>query len=243
MGDQQESKLTKVEFLENRYVDEDGNIYKKDKDSFINLTPSKPDTSRYLRTWVFCNIKNKRRSVLLHRIIASVFLNQPFYNDFEVNHINGDRLDNRACNLEYVTRKENMSHAFKTGLNSNSGVKNGRALISPETAVEIYNKLFEGKGNKELSEIYRVSTSAISSIKRKKIWREHLQELPDIPIKPKANKLTDEIVVSICEDILQGFTPLKIIKRYPNYNLKVHQIEDIKRCKGYRHITEKYFKV
>lgn len=58
-------------------------------------------------------------SVLLHRLVAKAFCDKREGTD-EVNHINGDKTDNRADNLEWVTHNENMRHAFVTGLMPNN---------------------------------------------------------------------------------------------------------------------------
>ena len=51
----------------------------------------------------------------VHRIVAFAFL--PLINGKNfVNHINGNKLDNRIENLEWVTRSENTLHSFKNGL-------------------------------------------------------------------------------------------------------------------------------
>ena len=46
----------------------------------------------------------------IHRLVAIAFLGQ---NDFSVNHINSDKTDNRLENLEYVSSRENNSHAWQ----------------------------------------------------------------------------------------------------------------------------------
>lgn len=53
---------------------------------------------------------------LVHRLIAEAFIPNPD-NKLEVNHINGDKLDNLPSNLEWVTFSENKIHAIQTGLN------------------------------------------------------------------------------------------------------------------------------
>ena len=52
---------------------------------------------------------------LIHRLVAECFCTKREGAN-EVNHINGDKTDNRAANLEWVTRSENLKHAFETGL-------------------------------------------------------------------------------------------------------------------------------
>lgn len=51
---------------------------------------------------------------LVHRLVAEAFCSK-FEGKDVVNHINGDKLDNRAENLEWVTQAENLAHARATG--------------------------------------------------------------------------------------------------------------------------------
>ena len=54
----------------------------------------------------------------VHRMVAETWIDNPNHYE-EVNHINGDKDDNRVENLEWVTHGENIRHAFRTGLNKN----------------------------------------------------------------------------------------------------------------------------
>lgn len=67
---------------------------------------------------------NGRKFMLVHRVVAMTFIENP-QNLPEVNHLNGDKSDNRAENLEWVTSKENHAHAIRNGLGHYRDSRNG----------------------------------------------------------------------------------------------------------------------
>lgn len=82
----------------------------------------------------------------VHRLIAEAFiLNE--HDKPEVNHINGNKLDNRIENLEWVTKSENAIHAFSIGLRHKTcgGTSKPVVRIDMETGVEleVYKSLRE----------------------------------------------------------------------------------------------------
>jgi len=72
-----------------------------------------PDKKGYLRLHV--TIKRERRSYKVHRLVAEAFIPNP-ENKPQVNHIDGNKANNAASNLEWVTNIENSYHAIDNGL-------------------------------------------------------------------------------------------------------------------------------
>ena len=102
-----------------------------------------------------------------HRIIAEVFVPNP-NNKPCVNHKDGNKLNNRADNLEWVTHSENTLHAFKTGLESI------RTKLKPEDILfirENYKRRDPVFGCKALAKRFSVDVSTISDIVNNKSHR------------------------------------------------------------------------
>ena len=70
-------------------------------------------SNRYLHVKLYKS--QAKRSLRVHRLVAMAFVPNPDDKP-QVNHIDGNRFNNSASNLEWCTSSENMIHAIKTGL-------------------------------------------------------------------------------------------------------------------------------
>jgi hypothetical protein len=72
----------------------------------------KVNLNGYIRVYIY------KKTFLLHRLVAFTFL-ENMENKEQVNHKDGNKINNRVDNLEFVTNKENQIHKHETGLGNN----------------------------------------------------------------------------------------------------------------------------
>ena len=68
------------------------------------------------------------KNLYVHRLVANAFLGSG--EGLQVNHRNGDKLNNRAENLEWMTCTENIRHAWRTGLQTPMSSEEARRVRS-----------------------------------------------------------------------------------------------------------------
>jgi hypothetical protein len=123
------------------WVDYDGNVYRRDlrysHKPFVKVHFDK-SKNEYLRV----TINNKTYKV--HRLIAMAFIPNP-ENKRTVNHKDGNKQNNAANNLEWVTRRENEDHAMANGMKP-KGERNGGAKISDADAEYIRKNYIRRNG-------------------------------------------------------------------------------------------------
>lgn len=120
-----------------------------------------PNGKGYLRV----HIAGKMHFV--HRLVAEKYIPNPD-NKPQVNHKDGNKLNNCVDNLEWVTNKENRAHAIENGLHA-TGEQCPRAKLT-QKAVDFIREHRE-YNSKELSEMFGVSQSHINQIRRYECWR------------------------------------------------------------------------
>lgn len=98
------------------YIDTEGNIYYTNKKTGKILPMSPTNNGKgYLGVQLLVN--NRKKHFYVHRLVAMQFIPNPL-NKKTINHINGNKSDNRMCNLEWATSNEQMQHAARILENS-----------------------------------------------------------------------------------------------------------------------------
>lgn len=108
--------------------------------------------------------KGKSQTFYIHRLVAEAFHGSPWCGA-EVNHIDGQKTNNHASNLEWVTHSQNHIHAAHAGLSP-------CAKITPETARAIKERLACGDSIACVASELGVSRSTVTHIKHGRTWRE-----------------------------------------------------------------------
>jgi HNH endonuclease/NUMOD4 motif len=124
----------------------------------------KPNLTRkgYLR------VKIRGRCYYVHRLILRAFVGD---SQLDVNHKDGNKLDNRLDNLEYVSGSENMRHAFRTGLQTQVGEDNANAKLT-ELDVTRIRELYQTRVYSQctLANMFGIGRPHIGRIVNHKRW-------------------------------------------------------------------------
>jgi hypothetical protein len=132
------------------------------------ILKTSPNNDGYLGLDLFKNGKRTCRRV--HKIVAIVFVKNTD-NLSEINHINGNKLDNRASNLEWCTRSHNLKHAFSSKLRTSKGEANARALLTETDVAEIRHRYEAGLATyRSLAREFGVSKSTIGAVICRETW-------------------------------------------------------------------------
>src|SRR5690606_13189002 len=148
-------------------INNNGEIFStnyKNSGKIKKLSPAK-DVDGYLKTMLLGD-NGVYKSKCVHSFVALTYLGKrPL--GLEINHIDGDKLNNKPSNLEYISHRENVQHAFDNGLmEAKIGSDNGMAKLTEADVIEIRKIASQRRnyGRKQLAERFNVSEGHIKDI-------------------------------------------------------------------------------
>ena len=130
-------------------------------------------------------INGKNKNIKIHKAVAESFLPNPD-NLRDVNHKDGNKLNNNLDNLEWTSHRDNTLHAFKIGLNSvehllsisRKGEDSNLSKLTREN-VEYIRQHYIPKGVEDrygnarlLAEMFNITVTNIYNIVNNKTWNK-----------------------------------------------------------------------
>jgi hypothetical protein len=147
------------------FVSESGGIFRDGKELSTSLT------NKGYKTYHGTHNRVKKH-ISIHRAVATLYV--PNLNNLpQVNHIDGDKLNNHYTNLEWVTNKQNRNHAMENGLHA-VGINVPQCKLSEDDVKYIrenYIPKHPELGGMALSKKFGVGSAQISRIVNNKRWK------------------------------------------------------------------------
>jgi len=182
-----EEKVNNMNFMYHRqdidgyndkyYACSDGRIL-----SYNNREKDKRNNGSFLKPWIskggylYIRLWGKNgcsKNLSIHSLVAKTFIPNPG-NKPQINHKDGNKMNNNVSNLEWCTEAENAQHSFNMGLNRNPvlyGESNGNSKLNKWQVQRI--RLLKEVSNisySKTAKIFNVSSRLISLIVNKKNW-------------------------------------------------------------------------
>ncbi|MED5492674.1 MAG: NUMOD4 domain-containing protein [Pseudomonadota bacterium] len=123
----------------------------------------------YVSAHLYKNSKMSKRYI--HRLVAEAFLANP--NSLpQVNHLDGDKANNAATNLEWCSASDNCRHAVDFEIYQTArGEQSAMAKLTEESVIEIRQMAASGWLHREIAEIFGVGRKAVTKIVNRQRWK------------------------------------------------------------------------
>lgn len=160
--------FTKIDSLSNYCIDEYGCILNIRTRCVIIPSVSKKG---YLQVCL-----TNKNTYIIHRLVALTFIENK-ENKQEVNHIDGNKLNNHISNLEWNTTQENLEHKRINNLGktlkaklSATGINNSQAKLDEQDVISIRTNCITKNDILNFSKEFNVSIATIYDVKNRRSW-------------------------------------------------------------------------
>ncbi len=213
------------------FVSSYGRFYGKYRSYMTFLNTSVGETG-YQR--IYITVGGKHLMFASHRLVASIFIENPDGLPV-VNHIDGDKLNNRADNLEWCSYAHNTRHAFDSGLRNKVGEKHHACKHSDETIALAVSLLASGVSYAKTSKATGISEAQIYRIKSGTA-RINSTGIP----KKKVSStfiLTEDDVYKIKKMVFEGASRKDVAD---TFGARVENVTKIVKGRGWKHVAPEY---
>lgn len=115
----------------------------------------------YMTVW----LTQAKGPVCVHRLVALAFIGA-IPKGYHVNHLDGDKTNNRLENLEITTCIGNLQHAWTTGL-----IQVAKPKLNAQQVLEIRQHAALGEKYADLASQFKIDPSGVSDIVLRKTWK------------------------------------------------------------------------
>lgn len=114
-------------------------------------------------------MKPKHKYVRIHQLVGLHFVDNPD-NKPQLNHEDGNKLNNHYTNLKWCTIAENIEHAVRTGLLDIKGEKHHHAKLKDYDIQQIFDLRDKGLTHKNIAGIFGVCRQTIGDVLNRNLW-------------------------------------------------------------------------
>jgi hypothetical protein len=180
----------------------------------------------------------------IHRLVGEYFCERPEGTEC-INHLDGNKQNNKAPNLKWVTYAENNQHAFETGLRDTYGEKHWKS-VSKDLVYKVYQLKKEGKKAYEIRDLIpELSYGALKGIYNGKNWRHEYTTYFGEKFKKTGrggsiswNAIPEEKVLEIYRLKKEG---KRIFQIATQLELGFHTVKHIFHGKNWKHLYKQHF--
>ena len=218
-----------------------GKIFHKYIGKFLNLHIGNSG-------YYYCYLQTDRgpKYCLIHRLVLRAFQDHPNHYLLDVNHKDGNKLNNDINNLEWMTRSENIKHSYNTGL-SKINENNVHTNLTNDIVIKVCQLLSENNyTNQQIVDILGsgLTVSKVESIKQRKSWVNISKEFDFVQRPGKI--FTDEMVNNICtyfqNNNLKNYKSINDLCRealnYYNYDNSMKTVDLVRKIYTRNHYTK-----
>lgn len=184
-----------------------GKVLRKDNSGYLK---GKIDRYGYKVYGLSQGEKGKMLHRTAHRLVAETFIPNP-ENKPQVNHKDGNKLNNHISNLEWVTAKENSEHKVLFDMQA-KGEDVGNSVYSENIIHSICKMIQDGYRNNDIIKELDVSRKVVIDIRGEKTWKHITKQYEFKKIAHQG--ISNNTFIWICYKLQDGLKYKQILEMY-----------------------------
>jgi len=228
--------MKEIEGFPDYFVTDTGEIYSKKTGKLVKR---KIQTAYHGYKMVeIRTVESKAYFKSVHRLVALAFVDNPEGKP-QVNHIDGDKSNNNASNLEWCTEAENTAHAIETGLRNHGRGESNNWSTTTESQIRHACELLQAGdlSRKEIADITGVCGDTLYKLRVGRSWKHVACDYDLKPPSKISKRLPESKIAEICAGLNSGKTGTQIAKET---GVTKYVVSGIKRGYNYSCISKKY---